>query len=244
MEVIVGIHPVLELLEAGNRPVRQVLVQRGRHGRALQAVLDLARRHGVAIRLQPRQALDRASGGQSHQGVVAMAEPLPVAREEDVLAAAADGGLLLVLDQVEDPRNLGAVLRTAAAAGVQGVFFPQRGSSGLTPAAVKASAGGGERVPVIPVGNVSALLRRIKERHIWVVGLDSEGQDLWGGFDWTLPVALVIGGEGKGIRRLVRENCDALVGIPMPGGGDSLNLSVAAAVATYEVVRCRAAGGE
>ncbi len=239
MQAIVGVHPVLEALEAENRALNRILVQRGRGGVALDRIREAARKRGVPVRLQPRQALDRASGGQSHQGVVALAEPLALASEERVLAAAGDQALLLVLDHVEDPRNLGAVVRTAAAAGVQGVFFPHRGCSGLTPAAIKAAAGGMERVPLVQVGNVPSLLSRLRKRHIWVVGLDPEGADLWGGFDWTLPVALVVGGEGKGLRRLARQRCDALVGVPMPGGGGSLNLSVAAALATYEVLRCR-----
>jgi 23S rRNA (guanosine2251-2'-O)-methyltransferase len=241
MEPIVGVHPVLEALEAGHRQVNRILVQRGRGGPALDKIREAARKRGIPLRLQPRQALDRAAGGQSHQGVVALAEALPLAQEHEVLDAAGERALLLVLDRVEDPRNRGAVVRTAAAAAVQGVFFPHRGSSGLTPAAIKAAAGGTERVPLVQVGNVSSLLTRLKERHIWVVGLDPEGPDLWGGFDWTLPVALVVGGEGKGLRRLTRERCDALVGVPMPGGGGSLNLSVAAALATYEVLRCRRA---
>jgi 23S rRNA (guanosine2251-2'-O)-methyltransferase len=239
VQAIVGVHPVLEALQAGNRAVSSILVQRGRGGAVLDRIREAAQRRGIPVRLQPRQALDRASGGQSHQGVVALAEPLALAKEEQVLATAGDGALLLVLDRVEDPRNLGAVVRTAAAAGVQGVFFPNRGSTGLTPAAVKAAAGGVERVPLVQVGNVPSLLSRLRKRHIWVVGLDPEGPDLWGGFDWTLPLALVVGGEGKGLRRLARQRCDALVGVPMPGGGGSLNLSVAAALAIYEVLRCR-----
>lgn len=241
MQPIVGIHPVLSALQAGSREVHRILVQRGRGGAALDRILEAARERGIPVRLQPKQALDRASGGQNHQGVVALAQPLPVATEEQVLADAENPGLFLVIDRIEDPRNLGAVVRTAAAAGVHGVFFPDRGSAGLTPAAIKTAAGGMDRVPLVQVGNVPSLLSRLSKRGIWVVGLDSGGENLWGGFDWRLPVALVVGGEGKGLRRLARTRCDALVGIPMPGGGDSLNLSVAAALAIYEVLRCRQA---
>jgi len=243
VQPIVGIHSVLEALQAGNRGVDRILVQRGRGGPALERVLEAARKRGVPVRLQPRQALDRACGGQTHQGVVALAQPLPLAKEEQVLATAGQRALLLVVDRVEDPRNLGAVVRTAAAAGVHGVFFPHRGSTGLTAAAIKAAAGGMERVPLVQVGNVPSLLSRLKKNGIWVVGLAPEGPELWGGFDWCLPVALVVGGEGKGLRPLARARCDALVGVPMPGGGGSLNLSVAAALAIYEVLRCRRASG-
>ncbi len=242
MSAVVGIHPVLAALKAGSRRVERILMQEGRRGPALAEVLEQARKRGVPVRFQPRPALDRASGGEVHQGVVALAGPFAYAGEAEVLEVAGKNAFLVVLDRIEDPRNLGAVVRTAAAAGVHAVFLPDRGCTGLTPTALKAAAGGAERVPIVQVGNVSALLDRLRKRDIWVVGLDSEGANLWGGFDWNLPVAVVVGGEGKGLRRLVKERCDALVGLPMPGGGGSLNLSVATAVALYEVVRCRQGG--
>ena len=244
MSAVIGIHPVLEALKARSGRLERILMQQGRRGPALSEVLEQARKRGVPVRFQPRPALDRASGGQVHQGVVALAGPFVYAEEGAVLEAAGKTAFLVVLDRIEDPRNLGAVIRTAAAAGAQGVFLPDRGATGLTPTALKAAAGGAERTPVVQVGNVSALLDRLRKRDIWVVGLDPEGADLWGGFDWSMPVALVVGGEGSGLRRLVKQRCDALVGLPMPGGGGSLNLSVAAALAFYEVVRCRQGGSK
>jgi 23S rRNA (guanosine2251-2'-O)-methyltransferase len=147
-----------------------------------------------------------------------------------------------VLDGVEDPHNLGAVVRSAAAAGASAVFLPEHRSAGLTPASVKASAGAALRIPVVRTGNLAAFLRRLKEKGIWVVGLDPSGEPLWTGFDLKQPVALVLGGEEKGLRRLTREHCDALLALPLVGGVESLNVSVAAGIALYEVVRQRREG--
>jgi 23S rRNA (guanosine2251-2'-O)-methyltransferase len=149
--------------------------------------------------------------------------------------------LFVVLDGVEDPRNLGAVVRAAAAAGAHGLFLPDRGAAGLTPVAVKASAGAAERLPVARVGNIVSLLKSLKGNNVWVIGLDGSGDAPWTSFDWTSPVALVLGGEGRGLRRLARETCDLVLSIPMAGGVESLNLSVAAGVVLFEAVRQRRA---
>ena len=239
---VVGVHAVQEALGSGGASVREILVQEGRRSPRVAAILERARGLQIPVRRSPRPALDRLAGGAVHQGVIALAGASRLSTEEEILQSAGDPAFLLVLDRVEDPRNLGAVVRSAAAAGVHGIFLPGRGSAGLGPAAYKAAAGALERVPLARSGNVPSLLTRLRKRGICCLGLDSEGDSLWGGFDLGLPLALVIGGEGRGLRRLVRERCDLLLGIPMPGGGGALNLSVAAALALFEVVRCRGGG--
>ncbi len=242
-ETLYGIHPVLETLKSGRREVEQIHVSVGRQDRKVRQILSLASRKKVPVRRVPLEILDRLARGGIHQGVVAEVTGSGPVGVEEVLVSAGKNPLFLILDQVEDPRNLGAILRSAAAARVDGVFLPDRGSAGLTPAVAKASAGYADQVRVAVVGNLVNLLERLKEKGIWVVGLDRAAGTPWTGFDYSLPLALVVGGEGKGIRRLVREHCDILVGIPLAGGVDSLNVSVAAGVALFEVVRQRGSRG-
>lgn len=207
----------------------------------LKQILDLARERGVPVRKEERAVLDKIAGGVVHQGIVAIAgettyAPLERAFEKDLPC-------VVVLDGVEDPHNLGAVIRTAEASGVSGVIVPERHSAPLTAVVAKASAGALAYVPVIRVGNVATTLDQLKKRGIWVIGVDEEGDRLWTDFDYTSPVALVFGGEHKGLRRLVREHCDVVVRLPMLGKVEALNVSVAAGVVLYEVVRQRGLAG-
>jgi 23S rRNA (guanosine2251-2'-O)-methyltransferase len=185
--------------------------------------------------------LDKIGGGLVHQGIVAIASEASYAPLEKIFESSLP--CVVVLDGVEDPHNLGAVLRTAEASGVAGVIVPERHSSPLTAAVAKASAGALAYVPVIRVGNVATTLDRLKQKGIWVVGVDEEGDRLWTDFDYTSSVALVFGGEHKGLRRLVREHCDVVVRLPMLGRVEALNVSVAAGVVLYEVVRQRGLAG-
>jgi 23S rRNA (guanosine2251-2'-O)-methyltransferase len=239
MSRLTGLHAILAALEGGGRTFDRIVLLRGRRDARVEAIVSLARSRKVQVRWVDRPTLDRLAAGERHQGGVALVSEVAYAEEADVLAAAGARPFLLVLDGIEDPRNLGAVVRTAAAAGVHGVFLPERSTVGASDVAARAAAGAMERVRLVRTGNVAALLRRLRERGIWVVGIDAGGESLWRGFDLTLPVALVVGSEGTGLRRLVREHCEVLLGVPMPGGGGSLNLSVAAAIAMYEVVRRR-----
>jgi 23S rRNA (guanosine2251-2'-O)-methyltransferase len=234
-----GFHAVLEALEAGRRNVTRVLVSASRGDHRVQRVLDAAHKAGVPVQREPVRALDRLSGGEAHQGVLALVAAATYADPEDLLRDPGPSPLFVVLDGVEDPRNLGAVVRAAAAAGANGLFMPERGAAGLTAVAVKASAGAVERIPVARVRNVVALLTTLKEKNIWVVGLDTSGEAPWTAFDLTSPVALVLGGEGRGLRRLARETCDVVLSIPMAAGVESLNLSVAAGIVLFEAVRQR-----
>jgi 23S rRNA (guanosine2251-2'-O)-methyltransferase len=181
------------------------------------------------------------AGGVPHQGVIAVVSEKPVLTLESLLETAHEPALLVVLDGVEDPRNLGAVLRTAEAAGACGVLLPERHSAGLSETVGRASAGALEHVPVARVGNLVQAIEALKARGIWVVGFDAAGRERWDAVDLTRPVALVLGGEGRGIRRLVREHCDHLASIPQFGHVGSLNVSVAAGIALYEAVRQRRA---
>jgi 23S rRNA (guanosine2251-2'-O)-methyltransferase len=236
---IFGIHPLLEALAAG-RPFEAIYVARGRGGPELQQVIDAARARGVAVRFESREVLDRMVGHGKHQGVLGLGAERGYLELDDLLAAVPAGKTaLFVLDGIEDPRNFGAILRTADAAGFHGAIIPERRAAGITDAVVKASAGAVEYVPVARVVNLTRAIEELKRRNIWVYGLDPAGAKSYLEVDYTGSVALVIGGEGAGIGRLVRESCDELIAIPMRGHVASLNASVAAAVLAYEVLRQR-----
>jgi 23S rRNA (guanosine2251-2'-O)-methyltransferase len=243
VETLFGVHPVMETLKAGRRRVEQIHVAVGRQDRRVREILSLASKKSVPVQRIPRESLDRLAGGGAHQGVVARVSGSGPVSVEEILATAGSHPFFLLLDQVEDPRNLGAILRTAAAARVDGVFLPSHGSAPLGPGVAKSSAGQADKVRVAVAGNLASLVERLKEKGIWVVGLDPSARTPWTEFDYSLPLALVLGGEEKGIRRLVREHCDVLVGIPVAAEVGSLNVSVAAGIALFEVVRQRGGRG-
>jgi len=239
--MICGVHAVYEVLAAGNPTIERIHILRDARLPRLKQILDLARDRGVPVRKEERSVLDKLAGGIVHQGIVAIASEAAYAPLEKVFESRLP--CVVVLDGVEDPHNLGAVIRTAEASGVAGVIVPERHSSPLTAVVAKASAGALAYVPVIRVGNVATTLDQLKRKGIWVVGVDEEGDRLWTDFDYTIPVALVFGGEHKGLRRLVREHCDVVVRLPMLGKVEALNVSVAAGVVLYEVVRQRGLAG-
>ena len=234
--IIYGINPVLEALRAGR--VTEVRVgERG--GGRLPEVLALARDQGVRVRRVPVEALERASQRGVHQGVVADIDDAPSYSVDDLVRGAAGTPLLVVLDGIEDPHNLGAILRTADAAGVDGVVRQTRRSAALAGAAAKASAGAVAHVRIAEVVNIARALDELKEAGVWTVGLSAEAGTPYDALDFTVPSAIVLGGEGSGLRRLVRERCDFLAVIPMRGHVSSLNVSVAAGVTLFEAVRQR-----
>lgn len=245
-----GFSPVLEALRAGRRPIERIVVAEGAHESRLHELIQLARERRVLVRRAPRAELQRLTAGANHQGVVAFVAAAAYADADDLLdALAARVGtsappLAIVLDGVEDPRNLGAIIRTAECAGAHGVFVPERRAAGLTETVAKTAAGALEYVPVARVVNVARLVEELKERGIWTVGTDAEAEVDYTEWDWTQPVALFLGGEGEGLRRLVRERCDALVRIPLRGHIESLNVSVATGVILYEAVRQRTLAGQ
>ena len=241
MDLICGINPVVEALGAESRHFDRLLIAKGVRNRRIEEAISRASRKGIPLRFESRETLDRLSGSIPHQGIIAVVSAKPVMALEALLDQAEKPGLVVVLDGVEDPRNLGAILRTAEAAGADGVVLPERHSAGLSETVSRASAGALEHVNVARVGNVAQSIETLKAREYWVVGLDASGTERWDAIDYKRNVALVLGGEGRGIRRLVRERCDHLASIPLFGHVASLNVSVAAAVALYEVVRQRGA---
>lgn len=238
MQSIVGIHSVREALRSG-RTVEAVHLQDGAGTRCAE-IVDLCRKAGIPVRQAPRQALDRLAGGAVHQGVVATIAAKAYAELEDILEKLAHPGLLVVLDGVEDPHNLGAIIRTAHAAGADAVVIPERRAAGLTPAAAKAAAGALEYLPVARVTNVARTLEMLKERSYWVVGLDERAEKGFREIDYRGSCVLVLGAEGHGLHQLVRQKCDFLASIPTAGSLGSLNVSVAAGIVLFEAARQRA----
>jgi 23S rRNA (guanosine2251-2'-O)-methyltransferase len=252
MQYIYGIHAVDSLLRANPRSVQRLWVQEGREDRRVGALLDLAQNQGVPVARQPRKTLDEWVKGR-HQGVVAEALDAPVHgeqeqtniwQESDLFRAIEnkDGpSLLLVLDGVTDPHNLGACLRSAEAAGVDAVIVPKDKSADLTPVSRKVACGAAELVPFVRVTNISRTMEALKERGVWLFGTAGEAENNIYNSDLTGSVALIMGAEGGGLRRLTREGCDHLVKLPMAGSVSSLNVSVATGVCLFEIVRQRLA---
>lgn len=229
MSILSGIHPVAEALRC-NHPLERLLIAQGAGGPRLQEIIDLARRASVPVRFEPRSALDRLAGTPAHQGVVALGTAKKYADLHTVEAS----GLVVVLDGVEDPHNLGAIIRTAHAAGAAAVVIPERRAAGVTDVVAKAAAGALEHLPVARVSNINRTLEDLKKRGYWIYGLDERGAEDYTKIEFTAPTALVLGGEGKGLHEQVRKHCDLLVRIPMAGKISSLNVSVAAGVVLFE----------
>jgi len=206
-------------------------VAKGASGPRIQELLDLCRERGVSLRFEARDQLDRASNGAVHQGVVAYAAAQQYRDLEDIPAGAR---LVLILDGIEDPHNLGAIIRTANAAGAAGVVIPERRSAGLTETVAKAAAGALEYTPVFRAGNLNQAIEKLKEKGFWIYGLDERGEQSYDQVDWTEPAAIVLGAEGHGLHEHTRKRCDFLLRIPMAGAIASLNVSVAAGVVLFE----------
>ncbi|MBU3023427.1 23S rRNA (guanosine(2251)-2'-O)-methyltransferase RlmB [Aestuariibacter sp. A3R04] len=243
-EWLYGLHAMQAVLENEPERVLEVLVLKGRDDDRLKQVINQARRFGISVQFCQRKVLDDKVNGEQHQGVVARAKPGRVMDEADLDAILErhDEPFLLVLDGVTDPHNIGACLRTADAAGVQALVVPKDKSAGLTATARKVACGAAESVPLIQVTNLSRTLKHLQDKGVWVIGTAGEAQQLIYDVKLTGPTALVMGAEGKGMRRLTRENCDELVKLPMAGAVSSLNVSVATGVCLYEIVRQRSRG--
>ncbi len=238
---IYGVLPVSEALRANARRIDKIVVADGAREKRLHEIFDLARANGVRVDRVPREALERlVEPSANHQGVVAFAAAADYVAVDEILdAATVTVPLIVILDGVEDPRNLGAVLRSAECAGATGIIIPDRRAAGLTETVAKSSAGAIEYVKVAKTTNLNRLIEDLKERNIWVIGTSGDAATDYTEWDWSGPCALVLGAEGSGLHRLVAENCDVLVKIPMYGKIDSLNVSVAAGVILFEARRQR-----
>jgi len=243
--IVYGLNAVMEALRAGKRPIDSITILESARPDRIKLLLDLARQKRIPIHRVPRLDLDRNLGEARHQGVVARIAAMRYADADELLESldtkigTPDPPFVMGLDGIEDPRNMGSILRTAECAGVHGVFIPERRATGLTDVVAKVAAGALEYVPVARVTNLVRLIEQLKERNIWVVGAAGEAKQLYTEWDWNLPTAIVLGNEGQGLHRLVRESCDTLVRIPVMGNLESLNVSVAAGVLLYEVRRQR-----
>ena len=240
-EIVAGRNAVFEAL-ASKRPINKIYVKSGLQGGSLGKIVAAAQEFAVPVEYVQSEKLDRLAQGMRHQGIVALASPIAFSSLEDVLKRAAsrkETPFLLLLDELQDPQNVGALIRSADAAGVHGVLLPRRRSCPLNMVVAKVSAGAVNYVPVVQIGNIVQTLRSLKELGFWAVGADMDGDCLYFDANLDRPIVLVIGAEGKGLGHLVKENCDMLVRIPMQGGVNSLNASAAGAILLYEVVRQR-----
>ena len=240
MEFLYGLHPVEEALRSGSRQFDHVCIARERHDHRLAQVLDLCRKAGVKTRLERREALTRLARTTAHQGVVAVVRERDFLDVEDLLTGS-EPRLVLALDGIEDPQNLGALLRTAEASGVDGVLLTERRSAPLSPVALKASAGAAEHLRLARVVNIVRALETLKEHNLWCVGLDERGTVDYDAHDFSSNTVIVLGREGAGLHDLVRRTCDHLLRIPMAGKVSSLNVSAAGAVVLFEAARQRRA---
>jgi len=242
VELIEGRNPVVEALKAG-RPISKILMDRNiKRPGAVDQILTLSRARGIRVEFVERQVIERQGSTGSTQGVIAFAEAKEFVDLGELMAisrARTDPPLYLVLDGIQDPHNLGAILRTAEATGVHGVVIRERRAAGITSAVVRASAGAVEYIHIARVANIAQAVVTLKKNGVWVTGIDMDGQADYRALDFTLPVAIVIGGEGQGLSELVRKRCDWVASIPMKGKIMSLNASVAAAVVMYEALRQR-----
>jgi 23S rRNA (guanosine2251-2'-O)-methyltransferase len=243
MNWLTGFHAVEEALTAGSA-IDRIVIARGRHGERLEAIVQLAKSRNVPVRFEDRLQIDRLAGTREHQGIAALAAAKPVSALEDLLRVKTEHGLLVLLDGIEDPHNLGAIVRTSLAAGANGVVIPERRAAGLTDTVERAAAGALAHLPVARVKNLVRAMEEMKEAGYWLVGLDERAEKNYTEVDLKGSIGVVLGGEGEGLHELTRKRCDFLVSIPTTGPVKSLNVSVAAGVMLFEVVRQRRVSGK
>jgi 23S rRNA (guanosine2251-2'-O)-methyltransferase len=241
MNWLTGVHAVEEALRAG-RPLERIVIARGRHGDRMEEIVQLARTRDVPVRFEDRQQLDRLSNTREHQGVIALGAAKSVLSLEEILAAKSENGMLVLLDGVEDPQNLGAIVRTSLAAGAEAVVIPERRAAGLTESVSRASAGALEHLPVARVKNLVRAMEEMKQAGYWLIGLDERAEKNYTDADFKGSIGIVLGSEGEGLHELTRKRCDFLVSIPTTGPVRSLNVSVAAGVVLFEALRQRKEG--
>lgn len=239
-DFIIGKNPVLEALKS-ERDINKIFIAEGSQGGQMQQVIGLAKTNGVLVQFVPKKKLDQMAEG-NHQGVMAQVAAYQYAELDDLFASAEkknEAPFFLLLDEIEDPHNLGSIMRTADAVGAHGIIIPKRRAVGLTATVAKASTGAIEYIPVVRVTNMARTIDELKDKGVWIAGTDASGKQDYRKFDGAMPLGLVIGSEGKGMGRLIRDKCDFLISLPMAGKVTSLNASVAAALLMYEVYRKR-----
>lgn len=242
MDILAGKNPIIEALRAG-RSIKKIIIKRNikQHG-TIKELINIANIKNIPIETADVKYLNMLASGTSNQGVIALAESKQYINLEDLLSISKEKNevpLYLILDGIEDPHNLGAILRTAEATGIHGVILRKQRAVGITPTVIKSSAGAIEYVPIVRVNNISQSINMLKKKNIWIVGIDSKGSVNYDRVDYRLPIVIVIGSEGMGISSLVRKHCDWLAAIPMKGKISSLNASVAASIVMYEALRQR-----
>lgn len=240
-DVLVGRNAVTEALKSG-RGINKLWIASGDREGSVAEIATLAKERGIVVQYVERAKIEALAGGHRHQGVLAYVAPVPYAELDDILKAAEEKGeapFLVLLDELEDPHNLGALLRTADATGVHGILIPKRRSVSLNATVAKTSAGAVEYVPVARIGNIAQTLKKLKEKGFWVAGADMDGEKAYYEADLTGPLVLVVGSEGRGMSRLTKEACDFIVSMPMVGRINSLNASVAGSILMYESMRQR-----
>ena len=240
-DVLVGRNAVTEALKSG-RGINKLWIASGDREGSVAEIAALAKERGIVVQYVERAKIESLAGGHRHQGVLAYVAPVPYAELDDILKAAEEKGeapFLVLLDELEDPHNLGALLRTADATGVHGILIPKRRSVSLNATVAKTSAGAVEYVPVARIGNIAQTLKKLKEKGFWVAGADMDGEKAYYEADLTGPLVLVVGSEGRGMSRLTKEACDFIVSMPMVGRINSLNASVAGSILMYESMRQR-----
>lgn len=238
---LTGINAVREALQAQSS-IDRIIIAKGRQDTRVEEIVQLARKQSIPVRFEDRSQLDRLANSKDHQGVVAVVAARSTGSLEDVLAhadPAGHGGIIVLLDGVEDPHNLGAIIRTSLAAGAQGVVIPERRAAPLTDTVARASAGALAHLPIARVTNLARAMEELKEAGYWLIGLDENADKTYTEVDYTSPVGIVLGGEGKGLHELTRKRCDFIVSLPTKGPVKSLNVSVAAGVVLFEAVRQR-----
>lgn len=239
-DIIYGINPVLEALRAERQTLHQILIAGGKHGPSFQALRQLAREKQIPLRVRPQGVMNKLAGTEHHQGVIGFRAGFPYASWEDLIhsiRSAPGRAVVLLLDSIQDPQNLGSLIRTAESCGARGIILPRDRAAGVTPAVVKASAGAAAHIPVVRVTNLASTLEELKREGFWIVGADARAPKSLYEIKLDMNVGLVIGSESKGIRPLILKKCDFTLSIPMRGKVSSLNASIAGAVILYEILR-------
>lgn len=240
---VYGVNPILEVLKAGSRPVEKIFIARERRGRAIEEIIERARALGIPIRFEPKEAINKRSGTEKNQGVLGLIGVKGYIPIDDLLKIPGKRGetpFFLILDSIQDPRNFGAIIRTAEAGGVHGIIVSKWWAAGLTETVAKTSAGAIEYVPICRVGTIPKTIDLLKKEGLWIAGMEVGGERLYYDMDFNIPLALIAGAEGWGLSELVRKKSDFLVSLPLHGKVNSLNVSVAVGIVIYEIGRQRA----